>query len=219
MAGRSAVLLPSSALLLLWIVCSGNWALLSVAASPYGGNMTDLMRHVEFFDEDRDGILTIPESTKGFIAIGMDPAFALTMATATHAAFGPLTTPPGKLPSVNIHVSHIHGAVHPSDSGAYDKKGNFVPKKFERIFQKFSHSEEDALSWLEVEAMLIANRDILRPLSWPAAETEWQLIHMLGKDRHGYLHKDTLRGVYDGTVFPKMRDHTIDPHLTGHSDA
>jgi hypothetical protein len=40
-------------------------ALLSVAASPYGGNMTDLMRHVEFFDEDRDGILTIPESTKG----------------------------------------------------------------------------------------------------------------------------------------------------------
>jgi len=43
---------------------------------------------------------------------------------------------------------------------------SFVPKKFERIFQKFSHSEEDALSWLEVEAMLIANRDILRPLSW-----------------------------------------------------
>ena len=42
-------------------------ALLSVAvaASPYGANMTDLMRHVEFFDEDRDGILTIPESTKG----------------------------------------------------------------------------------------------------------------------------------------------------------
>ena len=40
-------------------------ALLSVDASPYGANMTDLMRHVEFFDEDRDGILTIPESTKG----------------------------------------------------------------------------------------------------------------------------------------------------------
>ena len=40
-------------------------ALLSVDASPYGANMTDLMRHEEFFDEDRDGILTIPESTKG----------------------------------------------------------------------------------------------------------------------------------------------------------
>ena len=46
----------------------------------------------------------------------------------------------------------------------------------------------------------------------PAAETEWQLIHMLGKDRHGYLHKDTVRGIYDGTVFPKLRDHKIDPH-------
>jgi hypothetical protein len=43
---------------------------------------------------------------------------------------------------------------------------SFVPKKFERIFQKFSHSEEDALSWLEIEAMLVANRDFLRPLSW-----------------------------------------------------
>uniref|UniRef100_A0A804LQL7 Peroxygenase 4 n=1 Tax=Zea mays TaxID=4577 RepID=A0A804LQL7_MAIZE len=198
MAGCWAVLLPSA--LLVWIVCC-NWVLImSVdAGSPYGANMTDLMRHVQFFDEDRDGLLTIPESTKGFIAIGLTPAFALSLATATHAAFGPLTTPPGKLPSINIYVSHIHGAVHPSDSGAIDKKGNFVPKKFERIFQKFSHSEEDALSW-------------------PEAETEWQLIHMLGKDRHGYLHKDTLRGVYDGTVFPKMRDHTIDPHAR-HSDA
>uniref|UniRef100_A0A804LQL5 Peroxygenase 4 n=3 Tax=Zea mays TaxID=4577 RepID=A0A804LQL5_MAIZE len=217
MAGCWAVLLPSA--LLVWIVCC-NWVLImSVdAGSPYGANMTDLMRHVQFFDEDRDGLLTIPESTKGFIAIGLTPAFALSLATATHAAFGPLTTPPGKLPSINIYVSHIHGAVHPSDSGAIDKKGNFVPKKFERIFQKFSHSEEDALSWLEIEAMLVANRDFLRPLSWPEAETEWQLIHMLGKDRHGYLHKDTLRGVYDGTVFPKMRDHTIDPHAR-HSDA
>jgi peroxygenase len=35
------------------------------AGSPYGANMTDLMRHVQFFDEDRDGLLTIPESTKG----------------------------------------------------------------------------------------------------------------------------------------------------------
>jgi hypothetical protein len=36
-----------------------------VAASPYGANMTDLMRHVEFFDQDKDGIITITESIKG----------------------------------------------------------------------------------------------------------------------------------------------------------
>ncbi|PUZ61608.1 hypothetical protein GQ55_4G289900 [Panicum hallii var. hallii] len=217
MAGRWPVLMPSG--LLVWIVCCTWAAQLSVAASsPYGANMTDLMHHVEFFDENKDGIITITESVKGFIAIGCDPAFALTAATSTHAAFGPLTTPPGKLPSTNIHVSHINGAVHASDTGAYDKKGNFVPKKFERIFQRFARTEPDALSWLEVETMLTANRDLLKPWTWPAAELEWQLIHFLGKDRHGYLHKDTLRGIYDGTVFPKLRDHTIDPH-SAHSDA
>ncbi|RLN12953.1 calcium binding EF-hand protein precursor [Panicum miliaceum] len=125
---------------------------------------------------------------------------------------------PGKLPSTNIYVSHINGAVHASDTGAYDKKGNFVPEKFERIFQRFARTEEDALSWLELETMLIANRDPLKPWTWPAAELEWQLIHFLGKDRHGYLHKDTVRGIYDGTVFPKLRDHAIDPH-SAHSDA
>ncbi|CAL5047128.1 unnamed protein product [Urochloa decumbens] len=215
MAARWPALMPS--VLLVWIVCC-SWTQLSVAASPYGANMTDLMHHVEFFDENKDGIITITESIKAFIAIGCDPVFATSAATATHAAFGPLTTPPGKLPSTNIHVSHIHGAVHASDTGAYDKKGNFIPKKFERIFQRFSRSEEDALSWLEVETMLTVNRDLLKPWTWPAAETEWQLIHFLGKDRHGYLHKDTLRGIYDGTVFPKLRDHTIDPH-SAHSDA
>jgi hypothetical protein len=80
--------------LLVWIVCCTWAAQQSVAASsPYGANMTDLMHHVEFFDENKDGIITITESVKGFIAIGCDPAFALTAATSTHAAFGPLTTP------------------------------------------------------------------------------------------------------------------------------
>jgi peroxygenase len=35
------------------------------ASSPYGANMTDLMHHVEFFDENKDGIITITESVKG----------------------------------------------------------------------------------------------------------------------------------------------------------
>lgn len=43
---------------------------------------------------------------------------------------------------------------------------SFVPKKFERIFQRFARTEEDALSWLEVETMLTANRDLLKPWTW-----------------------------------------------------
>ncbi|KAL6605841.1 hypothetical protein ACP70R_041494 [Stipagrostis hirtigluma subsp. patula] len=171
---------------------------LSEAVPPYGPNMTDLMHHVEFFDKNKDGIITLTESIQSFIAIGCDPAFATSAATATHTAFGPLTTPPGKLPSINIHVT-----------------GRFVPENFEKIFKKHSHIKPDALAWWEVEEMLTANRDILNPLSWPAAETEWQLIYFLGKDSRGYLHKETVRGIYDGTVFPKLANRS----LTLHSEA
>ncbi|CAD6339630.1 unnamed protein product [Miscanthus lutarioriparius] len=168
--------------LLVWIVCC-NWAQ-AASPYPYGANMTRIL------------CIMWSSSTRTKMAL-------LLLRRVSK---------PGKIPTTNIHVSHIHGAVHPSDTGAYDKRGNFVPKNFEKIFQKFARSEEDALSWLEVETMLVANRDLLKPLSWPAAETEWQLIHFLGKDRHGYLHKDTVRGIYDGSVFPKLRDHKIDPH-------
>ncbi|KAL6631332.1 hypothetical protein ACP70R_028182 [Stipagrostis hirtigluma subsp. patula] len=185
---------------------------LSLAVPPYGPNMTDLMHHVEFFDKNKDGIITLTESIQSFIAIGMEPAFATATATSTHATFGPLTTPPGKLPSMNIHVSHIHGAIHASDTGAYDRTGRFVPENFEKIFKKHSHIKRDALAWWEVEEMLIANRDLLNPLSWPPAELEWQVIYMLGKDRFGYLHKDTVRGVYDGTVFPKLANRSLTLH-------
>ncbi|KAF8641680.1 hypothetical protein HU200_067701 [Digitaria exilis] len=201
--------------LLVWIVCC-SWAQLSAAAPPYGPNMTDSCFTSSSSTRTKTASSLSP-SIKAFIAIGCSPAFAVSAATSTHSAFGPLTTPPGKIASTNIHVSHIHQAVHGSDSGAYDKKGNFVPNKFERIFQRFARSEKDALSWLEVETMLTANRELLKPWTWPAAETEWQLIHFLGKDRRGYLHKDTLRGIYDGTVFPKLRDNTIP--RSGHSDA
>lgn len=188
---------------------------LSVAAlAKYhaSANMTDLQHHVEFFDKNKDGIITLTESIQSFIAIGCEPVFATTAATATHTTFGPLTTPPGKLPSTDIHVSHIHRAIHASDTGAYDKTGMFVPENFDKIFKKHSHIKPDALKWWEVEEMLISNRDILQPLTWPAAELEWQLIYTLGKDSRGYLHRDTVRGIYDGTVFPKLAERTVTLH-------
>jgi hypothetical protein len=44
---------------------------LSVAAFPHyrraggGGSLTDLQRHIEYFDKNKDGIITVTESTQG----------------------------------------------------------------------------------------------------------------------------------------------------------
>lgn len=37
-----------------------------------------------------------------------------------------------------------------------------------------------------------------------AAKTEWKLLYSLCKDKNGLLHKDTIRAVFDGSLFVQM---------------
>ncbi|KAG6471473.1 hypothetical protein ZIOFF_068915 [Zingiber officinale] len=34
-----------------------------------------------------------------------------------------------------------------------------------------------------------------------ASQTEWQLLYNRGKDKEGFLYKDTIQAVYDGSLF------------------
>jgi len=46
----------------------------------------------------------------------------------------------------------------------------FVPEKFEEIFTKHAKVRPDALTSMEIEEMILANRDPLDPQSWAAPE-------------------------------------------------
>ncbi|KAF8723654.1 hypothetical protein HU200_021612 [Digitaria exilis] len=39
-----------------------------------------------------------------------------------------------------------------------------------------------------------------------APEKEWGLIYKLASDKQGFLHKDSVRGIYDGSVFYKLEE-------------
>uniref|UniRef100_A0A0E0NKM2 Uncharacterized protein n=2 Tax=Oryza TaxID=4527 RepID=A0A0E0NKM2_ORYRU len=52
--------------------------------------------------------------------------------------------------------------------------------------------------------MLRANREPKDYKGWVGASTEWETTFKLGKDKDGFLRKDTVRTVYDGSFFSKV---------------
>uniref|UniRef100_A0ACD5V9W6 Uncharacterized protein n=1 Tax=Avena sativa TaxID=4498 RepID=A0ACD5V9W6_AVESA len=168
---------------------------------------SSLQKHASFFDRNKDGIITPSESFEGYVAIGCDVEFSRETASSVHAALGPKTSPvDAPLPHINIYIDQIHKAMHGSDTGAYDANGRFVPPKFEEIFIKHAKVRPDALTSLEVEELILANRDPLDPQSWGGPVKEWGLSYKLSSDKDGFLHKDSIRGIYDGSEFIKLEE-------------
>lgn len=193
---------PVLALLFLWVLGWGH-----VTAEIDIANMTALHKHVSFFDRNKDGIITPSETIEGIVAIGCDYAFARDFAAPVHAGLGPKTSPKdAPLPHLSIYIKNIYKGMHGSDTGALDAKGRFVPAKFEEIFSKHAKNRPDALTSLEVKEMILANRDPDDPQSWAAPIQEWGLIYSLASDKNGYFHKDSVRGIYDGSVFVKLEE-------------
>ncbi|XWS69377.1 hypothetical protein CRYUN_Cryun04dG0173900 [Craigia yunnanensis] len=83
----------------------------------------------------------------------------------------------------------------------YDR---FVLLKFEEIFSKVAHTHGNALTSDELMAMLKANREPQDYKGWIDIWTEWMTLYSLCKDNHGLLRKETIKAVYDGSLFEHM---------------
>ncbi|PKA61437.1 putative peroxygenase 4 [Apostasia shenzhenica] len=171
-------------------------------AEMNGGELTPLQKHVAFFDRNGDGIVYPWETFKGFRAIGAGIGLSIVGAAFINGFLGPK----GKLPSplFPIYVKNIQKGKHGSDSGVYDAQGRFVPSKFEEIFQNHAHTHTDALTSIELKEMLRSNRVPKDISGWVAAWTEWKVLYSLCKDGNGLLPRETIRAVYDGSLFLKM---------------
>ncbi|KAF2926132.1 hypothetical protein DAI22_06g103400 [Oryza sativa Japonica Group] len=175
-------------------------------AEVYRSELTPLQKHVAFFDRNKDGIIYPSETYQGFRAIGAGVVLSAVGAVFINGGLGPKTIPENtktglKLP---IYVKNIHKGKHGSDSGVYDANGRFVPEKFEEIFKKHAHTRPDALTDKELKELLQSNREPKDFKGWLGGFTEWKVLYYLCKDKDGFLHKDTVRAVYDGSLFAKM---------------
>lgn len=163
---------------------------------------TVLQQHVEFFDRNKDGIIYPWETFAGFRAIGYGwiISFLAVLFINGTMSYG---TQPSWIPSpiFSIHIRNIHKAVHGSDTGVYDNEGRFVPAKFEEVFAKFARNSLDKMSFGELLDMTGALRDAYDLYGWVANKLEWGITYWVLKDEKGFVHKEAIRGVYDGSVF------------------
>ncbi|MFS7952249.1 putative plant seed peroxygenase [Helianthus anomalus] len=80
----------------------------------------------------------------------------------------------------------------------------FVNSKFEEIFHKYARTHPDALTSDELNEFLKGNREPKDYGGWIGGLSEWKILYYLAKDKDGLLKKDTIRSVYDGSLFDKM---------------
>ncbi|VVA94837.1 unnamed protein product [Arabis nemorensis] len=158
---------------------------------------TFLQRHAAFFDRNKDGLR----------AIGCGYVFSAFAAVIINIGLSSKTRPgKGFSWSFPIEIKNIHLAKHGSDTDAYDENGRFVASKFEEIFAKHAKTHPDALTNEELKQLLNANKE---PNDRRGAFAEWKLLHHLCKDKNGLLHKDSVRAVYDGSIFEKLEKQRV----------
>ncbi|KAK1651921.1 hypothetical protein QYE76_069726 [Lolium multiflorum] len=169
--------------------------------------MSVLQQHVAFFDTNGDGIVYPWDTFKGLRAIGVGFGTSLASAFFINLVMS-YPTQPSWIPSplLSIHINNIHKAKHGSDSETYDTEGRFDPSKFDAIFSKFGRTHPNALTEDEISTMLKSNRNMYDFLGWSAAILEWKILYKVGKDKEGLLQRETVRGVFDGSLFERLQN-------------
>jgi peroxygenase len=165
---------------------------------------TALQKHVDFFDTDGDGRITLFETYEGLRRLGLGAARSAVFGGVINAALGSSTS---GAPSLTVDASHIEAGRHGSDTGVYDHEGRFVKRRFDRLFARFDHDGDGALDREDLARLFERSRTDFFGHLGSVAEFEL-LLSLAGEDRKGrkVLTRKRLEGFYDGSLFYRLAD-------------
>ena len=82
--------------------------------------------------------------------------------------------------------------------------GRFVPEKFEELFSKFARGDKKRLNFWELLELTNSQMNAYDFFGWNAEKLEWLITYLLIKDAEGFVSKEHIRGMYDGSLFQTM---------------
>ncbi|KAE8210020.1 hypothetical protein CF319_g3770 [Tilletia indica] len=167
-------------------------------------SLTSLQRHIAFFDADLDGVVMPWDTFLGFYALGFGFILSFLAVNIIHPPFF-YQTQPGWIPDLRmpIYIANIHRDKHGSDSETYDRRGHLQKERFEAIFEDWSSAPgKDGLNFSDIVAMCYGRRNIFDFFGVFAFVFEWGSSYMLIWPQNGYVTKDDMLGIIDGSIFP-----------------
>ena len=184
---------------------SANTALVASAVedtlAAQDNGRSPLQKHVDFFDRNNDGKITVSETKEGLSALGLGPVTAWAGAIAINAGLGRTTGASWSDP-LTINTDNIAKGKHPGDSDIYDAQGNFSAPKFSSLFNQFDTDGDSALSGAEL-ANFHGRMDKEGTSSLVSKAEFGLLMKVAGEDRDGteVITSETLASFYDGSLF------------------
>jgi len=166
-----------------------------------------MQKHVEFFDRNNDGYITVTETYTGFRALGFNMLVSVIGAVLIHICVGWVTSD-SWLPTLTVKISNIHKAKHGSDSQIYDHEGNIDEHRFDVWWNKYDTNKDGALSWGEWMRATDEQRDAFDVFGRIASKLEWLFSWMLLQE-HGKMSKEKVHGLFDGSVFYTIQEQQI----------
>ncbi|KAJ5195534.1 Caleosin related protein-domain-containing protein [Penicillium cinerascens] len=183
--------------------------------SSDGDSESSIQRHINFWDRDGDGRISLADTWIGLHDLGFSMISSAIITFAIHAS---LTVPTSLAvtysldPYLGVYVTETPKYILSALGGRcfYDERGRFCPASFEEVFASSSERQQDSFDTGEIQDFVKRRRRPTHLAAWVVTVAEWHIVALFRQN--GTISKTRLRHIYDGSFLSKIRQTRKESH-------